>query len=358
MTVKENVCSFDNLYKAMKRCKQNVMWKDSVQGYYKNALVNIHQLRRSLLDGSYRIDKYTRFKVFEPKERDILATRFKDRVFQQSGCKNYIYDAITKSFIYDNCACQKNKGTELGRKRLNVHMHRFYRTCGTDGYILKIDIKNYFGSTPHTTAKAAVAKRVKDKWACQMIFDVIDSYDGDKGLGLGSEMMQLIELAVLDDTDHYVKEQLKIKHYIRYMDDMILIHHSKSYLKKCLEKIKERLCALGLRVNVKKTQIFPVKQGVKFLGFKYKLTDSGKVVMTLLKQKRNREKRRLKRLVKRSQNGKMTRLQVDRCFEGFIAYIGNSKRHVKRCCFKLTNKFKSYYKGLWGEETFGLDRNT
>lgn len=348
ITVKEKVCSFDSLYKAMKKCKKNVMWKDSVQGYYKNALVNIHELRKSLLDGKYKIDKYTEFKIFEPKERNIVATRLKDRVFQRSLCDNYVYEAITKSFIYDNCACRKNKGTEFGRKRMKAHLQRFYRKHKTQGYILKLDIKNYFGSTPHAIAKAAVAKRVKDEWACSEVFKVIDSYKGDKGLGLGSELTQLIQLAVLDDLDHYIKEQLKIKHYIRYMDDMILIHHSKSYLKKCLEKIEERLEALGLKVNIKKTQIFPVKQGVKFLGFKYKLTDSGKVAMTLLKQKGNREKRKLKRLVKRSQNGKMTRLQVDRCFEGFIAYIGNSKRHVKRCCFKLTNKFKSYYKGLWG----------
>ena len=355
MTVKEEICSFDSLYKAMKRCKRNVMWKDSVQGYYKNALVNIHELRRSLLDGSYKIDKYTNFKVYEPKERDILATRLKDRIFQQSGCKNYIYDAITRSFIYDNCACQKQRGTEHGRKRLDVHMHRFYRKHKTQGYFLKLDIKNYFGSTSHAVAKEVVAKRVKDEWACQTIFDVIDSYDGDKGLGLGSEMMQLIELAVLDDTDHYIKEQLKIKHYIRYMDDMILIHHSKSYLKKCLEKIKERLSALGLRVNVKKTQIFPVKQGIKFLGFKYRLTNSGKVVITLLKQKRNKEKRKLKRLVQRIISGKMSRLQVDKCFESFLAYISNGKKHVKRRSLKLKEEFKRYYKELWGN---AIDRVT
>lgn len=125
ITVKEKVCSFDSLYKAMKKCKKNVMWKDSVQGYYKNGLVNIHELRKSLLDGKYKIDKYTEFKIFEPKERNIVATRLKDRVFQRSLCDNYVYEAITKSFIYDNCACQKNKGTEFGRKRMKAHLQRF-----------------------------------------------------------------------------------------------------------------------------------------------------------------------------------------------------------------------------------------
>lgn len=358
MTVKEKVCSFDSLYKAMKMCKRNVMWKDSVKGYYKNGLVNIHNLKAALQDGTYRIDKYTSFKVYEPKERDILATRLKDRVFQRSLCDNYVYEAITKSFIYDNCACQKNKGTEFGRRRMAAHLQKLYRKSGTKGYILKLDIKNYFGSTPHSVAKAAVRKRVKDEWACNEVCRVIDSYDGDRGLGLGSELTQLIQLAVLDDTDHFIKEKLRVKHYIRYMDDMVLMHDSKEYLKECLREIEKLLENLGLKLNVRKTQIFPVNQGVNFLGFKFRLSGSGKVIITLLKRKRNREKRKLKRLVKRCKKGKISHEQVDRCFESFISYISNNKKHVKRCCLEALRRLSVYYKNLWkGGDAYGSDRN-
>lgn len=358
MTVKERICSFDNLYKALKRCKRNVMWKDSVKGYYKNGLVNIYNLRNSLLNGTYRIDKYTSFKVYEPKERDILATRLKDRVFQRSLCDNYVYQSITKSFIYDNCACQKNKGTEFGRRRMVAHLQKLYRKSGTKGYILKMDIKNYFGSTSHDVAKMAVKKRIKDEWACNEVYRVIDSYSGDKGLGLGSELTQLIQLAVLDDIDHYIKEKLKIKHYIRYMDDMVILHDNKEYLKECLEMIKIKLKDLGLQLNIKKTQIFPVKQGVNFLGFKFKLSEKGKVIITLLKSKQNREKRKLKRLVKRCKNGKISRHQVDRCFDSFISHIRNtkSKPKAKRCCRGTIIRMYKYYDILWGlGDVYGFD---
>ena len=120
--IKDKVCDFDNLYQAMLHCKNNVMWKDSVAGYVKNGLVNVHKLKESVENGTYSIDKYTEFKVYEPKERDIVSTRIKDRVFQRSLCDNYFYPMITKSFIYDNAACQEEKGNEFARKRLVRHL--------------------------------------------------------------------------------------------------------------------------------------------------------------------------------------------------------------------------------------------
>ena len=142
----------------MYECKKNVMWKDSVAGWVKNGLANCHRLNKQLMDDTYTIDKYSEFIIHEPKTREIVSTRFKDRVFQRSLCDNYLYEAVTKSFIFDNCACQVGKGTDFARRRLLIHMQRFFRKHGTDGYVLNCDIKNYFGSTPHSTAKAACAK--------------------------------------------------------------------------------------------------------------------------------------------------------------------------------------------------------
>ena len=131
--VRDEVCDFDNLYRAMQHCKNNVMWKDSVAGYVKNGLVNVHKLKESVENGTYKLDAYTQFKVYEPKERDIVSTRIKDRVFQRSLCDNYFYDTMTKSFIYDNCACQDGRGTEFARKRLICHLQKYYRKYGMEG---------------------------------------------------------------------------------------------------------------------------------------------------------------------------------------------------------------------------------
>lgn len=236
--IAEEVCSFENLYKAMKKCRKGVMWKDSVARYCNNGLSSILKLQCSLISGSYKIDNYQHFLIHEPKERHIVSTKFKDRVFQRSLCDNYVYSAITRSFIYDNGACQVGKGADFSRDRLTCHMQRYYRKYGTSGYVLRCDMRHFFDSTPHQTAKNAMKKNIKNKYALHHVLNIIDSFnEGDNpevGLGLGSQVTQLVELSVLNELDHIIKEKLKIKYYVRYMDDLILICHNKDYLKYCL----------------------------------------------------------------------------------------------------------------------------
>lgn len=115
-SIKERVCAFDNLYNAMRRCSRNVRWKDSVSGYRHNCLKNILHLRTLLLTDKYEIQPYTSFTIYEPKKREIISSRFVDRIFQRSFVDNYLYEEVTKHFIYDNCACQIGKGPELAKK--------------------------------------------------------------------------------------------------------------------------------------------------------------------------------------------------------------------------------------------------
>lgn len=300
--VKELCCSVENLYKAAHICKRKVMWKDSVAGYIKNGIRNSIKLHNELMSGSYKLSKYAVFTIYEKKKRTIVSTRMRDRVVQRSLCDNYLYHEITKGFIYDNCACLIGKGCDFARNRLKCHLQRYFRKNGKNGYILKVDIHDFFGSTRHDVAKEAVDKRVSDPWAKMMVHEIIDSFDHiapDRGIGLGSQVSQLIQLAVLDDLDHIIKEQLHIKHYVRYMDDMILIHSSRTHLKYCLEKITEHLTERGFELNERKTGIQPLKHGVKFLGFRFSLSDSGKVIMRLAKGKKGKEKLKLRKMATR-----------------------------------------------------------
>jgi hypothetical protein len=88
----EQVISFDNLYKGLKESCRNIRWKDSTVGYEGNALKNTYRLRQALLNGTYKIDRYQHFTIYEPKRRDIVATRLKDRQFQRSLCDNGFYE--------------------------------------------------------------------------------------------------------------------------------------------------------------------------------------------------------------------------------------------------------------------------
>lgn len=345
--VKNTVCDFNNLHRAMKECRKGVMWKDSVSRYSNNALVSIYKLQQELLSNTYRLSPYHHFTIYEPKKREIISTRFKDRVFQRSLCDNYLYHAITKSFIYDNAACQIGKGTDFARRRLECHLQRHYRKHGLDGYILSCDLKNFFGSTPHSVAKQAIAKHVHDEWARQHVFAIIDSYSRPDspgaGLGLGSQVTQLIQLAVLNDLDHMIKEKLHIKAYVRYMDDFLLIHNDKEYLLYCLQAIKKHLEERGLQLNQKKTQLIKLTLGIKFLGFKFTLTESGKVLKTLLKDNIKKRKRKLRKYRDLVLAGKMSFAKSRECYLAWKAYA------QKGSTYHLLQRMDDYYLDLWKE---------
>jgi len=346
-SVKNTICNFDNLYKAMMKCRKGVMWKDSVARYVNNGLASILKLQNDLESGKYEIDDYYRFVIHEPKKREIVSNRFKDRVFQRSMVDNYLYNTIARSFIYDNCACQVGKGTDFARDRLKCHMQRFFRKHGLDGYVLKCDIRNYFGSTNHKKSLSFLKKYVNNPWVYAHLEAIFDSYSDESnpgvGLGLGSQINQLTQLLFLSELDHMIKERLGIKQYIRYMDDFLLLHHDKTYLKHCRQEIEHYLDDLGLRLNEKKTQIFLLKQGINYLGFKFRLTNTGKVLMLLSKENVKKRKRKLRKYKRLVDEGRMTREKANQCYESWKAHAkkGNS--------YKLLQRMDAYYASLWEE---------
>ncbi len=299
----DNAFSYGNMRKALNRCCRNVRWKDSVIGYELHASQNTHKMIDCILDGTYKISPYQRFTIHEPKKREIVATRISDRQVQMALCEAGLYQDLVEHFIYDNCACQRGKGTDFALNRMKVHLLRYYRKHGKEGWVLRCDIHHFFPETSHKVAKEAIDKRVGDERVAKMVHDIVDSFDGDKGIGLGSQISQLMELAVLDDMDHFIKERLRIKHYIRYMDDFVLIHHDKAYLQYCLCEIWKKLAEINLELN-DKTTIHPLRQGIKFLQWRFVLTDSGGVKMFMNSDKTGRERRRLKKLLAGEKTGR------------------------------------------------------
>lgn len=341
------VCGFGSLHKAMAKCRRGVGWKDSVSRYTNNGLASIFRLRLQLINGTYAIDPYFSFIIHEPKRREIVSTKFKDRVFQRSLCDNYLYREISRQFIYDNAACQLGRGTDFARNRLKAHLQRYYRKHGSDGYVLKIDFRNYFGSTPHATAKKALRKAVRDDWAYGCACMIVDTYGSpespDVGLGLGSQITQLVQLLVLSGLDHRMKECMGVRHYVRYMDDIIILHHDKGYLARCLDAVEGEAEALGLTLNRRKTGVFRISQGIPFLGFRHTLTDTGKVVSILLKKNVARRKRKLKKYAILTAEGRMTKDKADQCYRSWKAHAGKGDTG------KVLRVMDSYRRGLWEE---------
>lgn len=329
MTDFEKVIDFANMYKAYRKSKSGKGYKKSATKFNVMALDAINILIDQLKNKIYRISKYNEFKVYEPKERIIKTTSFKDKVVQHSLCDNVILPKLQKIFIYDNCAGQKGKGTLFGLNRLSEQMKAFYKRHGVNGYILKCDISKFFYNISHQQLKDIVNYYFAyDKDICWLCNLFIDSTDG-KGIPLGNQINQGFALLYLDGMDKLIKNELGIEFYGRYMDDFYLIHQSKSYLKYCLEVITEFLKTLDLTLNGK-TQIFPLRNGVSYLGFHTYITYNGKVIRKLKNQnKRNAQKKFLK-MAKLVANNQLS-------IEKFNASYSAWKNHISHGnCYKLS----------------------
>ena len=325
MTDFEKVIDFDNMYKAYRKCKCGKGFKTSAAKFNTMALDGVNALIDQLKNKSYQISPYNEFMVYEPKERVIKTTSFKDKVVQHSLCDNVILPKLQEMFIYDNCAGQVGKGTLFGLNRLSEQMREFYKRYGQNGYILKCDVTKFFYSIPHEQLKDIVEYYFGyDKdicWLCDMF---IDSTEG-KGIPLGNQINQGFALLYLDGMDKLIKGELGIEFYGRYMDDFYLLHPNKQYLKYCLEVITEYLKTLDLTLNGK-TQIFPFKSGVSYLGFHTYITDTGKVIRKLKNQnKRNAQKKfiRMAKLVIES------KLSIEKFNASYEAWKNHAKRKHK-----------------------------
>ncbi len=328
MTEFEKVIDFNNMYKAYRKAKCGKGYKKSAAKFNIMALDGINALIEQLKNKTYKISSYNEFTVYEPKERVIKTTSFKDKVVQHSLCDNVILPKLQDVFIYDNCAGQKGKGTLFGLNRLSEQMKAFYERYGFDGYILKCDISKFFYNISHEQLKDIVGYHFSYDadicWLCNLF---IDSTEG-KGIPLGNQVNQGFALLYLDGMDKLIKGELGIEFYGRYMDDFYLIHHSKEYLKYCLEIITEFLETLDLTLN-SKTQIFPFKNGVNYLGFHTYITSSGKVIRKLKNQNKRNAQRKYLRMAKLVVSGKMS---IDKFNASYNAW----KNHISHGnCYNL-----------------------
>lgn len=335
----EEATQFESLNRGLKKSCRGVRWKDSVVGYEINGLKNTKHLQDKLKNGTYRISKYQVFKIKEPKERTIVASRLVDRQFQRSLCDCGLYEDITEHFIRDNVACQIGRGMDDAFDRLKVHLRRYYNKYKRDGWVLRCDIQHFFPETRHDVAKAVVRKYVSDKNAADRVCEVIDSFGGDVGIGLGSQISQLVELLVLNDMDHFIKERLHIKYYIRYMDDFLLIHPDKEYLKQCRHELEEYLATIGLKLN-RKTTIHPLSQGIVFLQWHFRVKDTGKILMFMDGKKNSKQRKKLRKLNQKELAGEVP---AGTTYESWQAWDANAARGNT---YYQRKRMKEYYQNL------------
>jgi len=341
----ENIVNFDSLYAAYEKCLSGVSWKESVQKYRVNVMLNLLETRRKLLAGESIHTHFIEFTQWERgKKRDIKGITITDRVPLYCLCKEALAPILYNSIIYDNSASQKGKGTHFALRRLICHMSKYYRqnNHSNEGFALLVDFSKYFDSIDHAVLFNLLEKKIRDPRILELTKSSIRTFGDGKSLGLGSQVSQICAVFLPDVLDHYIKEKLRIKFYARYMDDMYLIHQDKEYLQRCLQEIIKICETLKLTVNLKKTCIVKLSQGLVFLKGKYTLLPSGKILKRPGKDSTKRMRRKLGKFEKLLGNKKMDYSDVRTSYQ---SWRGNYKKRFD--AYHRVRYMDAYYNKLF-----------
>lgn len=298
------------------------------QEFKRYAFENLQLMKRQLMGRTYEIAPYRELIVTEPKRRLIMVGSFRDKVLQHCLCDYVLLPKLKDKFIPESYAGQKGKGTLVGLNRLSENLSDFYAEHGLDGYILKCDISKFFYSIDHEKMKRVVAQHFDDegiRWICNLL---IDSTDG-VGLPLGNQASQVFALMFLMSLDEMITVEKGFRRYGRYMDDFYVISEDREALKTLLNEIRVLLAGLGLSLN-DKTEIVPLRKGIKFLGFHFYVTDDGKVIRLVNGAKKRGIKKKVRKLAAKVCAGEMSRLEFFVIYNSMIDHLshGNCKRLI------------------------------
>lgn len=338
------------LYSSFLKCKQGVDWKCSIQRYESNVLSNLNSLRKSLVNGTYKVSPYVEFNINERgKTRHIKSPTFNDRILQRAICDYILEPVLYKYLIYDNGASIKCKGVEFTRKRLNQHLHSYYRKYGNDGYILICDFRKFFDSIPHDKLIELLNKHIHDEKVMILLKQIIYSFSEDgKGLGIGSQISQICGVYYPTSIDNYCKIVKQCKYYGRHMDDFYIIHHDKEFLKKLLCDITKLSSELRLVLNKKKTHIYKINKGFSFLKQFIFVTETGKIIHRPIKKNIVRERKKLKSFKKKYDNKEMNLDDIVNCYK---SWRGCTRKY--NCYYSIKNMDKLFIKLFKVEGIYG-----
>ena len=261
----EHIVAFSNLLYAAKKAMLGKMHKPTVARFNFNLEYEVIDLQNALQTATYQPRPYYCFQIREPKVRDICAANIRDRVVHHAIC-NIIEPYLEKRQIYDSYACRVGKGTHAAIKRAQ-HFSGKYR------YFMHCDIHRFFASVDHQILKKLLARIFKDRDLLNLLAVIIDYPTSQQkqpiGLPIGNLTSQHFANLYLAELDHYIKDRLGIKAYLRYMDDFLLFAHDKKTLHELKELIDKFLSSqLQLSLNPKIMTIAPRFEGISFLGFR------------------------------------------------------------------------------------------
>lgn len=322
------ICSFENLVAAAKKAQKGKRFQDNVGRFNANLEYELVKLQSELQARVYQPGCYREFLIYEPKQRIISAAPYRDRVVHHA-LYNIIAPLFERTFIFDSYANRVGKGTHAA-------ILRYQQFCRQNKLALKCDVRKYFPSIDYEILKAEVRRTIAcpdTLWLIDRILDgsneqeaVHDHFPGDdlftpferrKGLPIGNLTSQFFANVYLNRFDHFVKEVLRCRFYLRYVDDFVVLGNDKAWLWNVKEQMQAFLEKWRLRLHEHKSQIRPVEDGVTLLGFRvfpeYRLLKRDNVV---------KARRRMRRLQAQYAARELDLAGVTRAVHGWLGHAG------------------------------------
>ena len=297
---------------------------------------NLINLYRKLKNGTYHIGKYRSFIIYEPKKRLIKSLPYVDRLVHQWYIEEFIKPFILPRFIRDTYACLENRGTHLAILNLQKYMRRMNYQY-PDYYIVKFDIQKFFYSIDRDILYGILTRCISDKDLLSLTYQLIYDDDEKVGIPIGNYTSQFFANIYLNELDHYVKEKMKVKYYVRYMDDFIMLARDKEEAKRWLLEVQQFIqTRLHLTLN-HKSRYYPHKMGVDFCGFHIFETHC-----RLRKSSKVRMKKRVKRWNLLYQNHILDMDQAVRCWNSWLAHSNHANSYFLQQKIYSSILFKEY----------------
>lgn len=256
-----DIISVDNLKIADKKARKGKRNQYGVKQHLKREKENIEDLHELLNYNQFRTSNYHKFEINEGKKRVIARLPYYPDRIVHHAIINYLEPLLVSVFTADTYSCIKKRGVH----KASYNLRKALKNESDTKYCLKLDIRKFYNSIDQLILKDLLRKKIKDLMLLNMLDEIIESYD--EGVPLGSLLSQFLGNYYLTYLDHWVKEELKIKHYFRYCDDLVILGNNTEELHGVFKKIEVYLNNLNLEVR-SNWQIFPVSdRGIDFVGF-------------------------------------------------------------------------------------------
>ena len=360
----DDAITYENIYKVWNTIKKTCKNKRAVFYFSLNLNTNLDYIHYMLKNKKYLPSKYRTFMIFEPKARLVMSQTIYDKIVNHFVANFYLIPYLEKSLIDSNVATRKEKGSKYAMELLKKYYNKLLiNNKDKEIYCLKVDISKYFYSIDHNILIEMLKKKIKDQNVINLIKKIISEtnkeyinesiekynkkynidipyYKENKGLSIGAMTSQFLAIFYLNNLDHYIKEKLNHKYYIRYMDDFLILSTDKKKLLNDWKLINTEVEKLKLKLN-KKTNLYKSSKGFSFLGYKYKVINN-KLNISFNKKTYYRIKRKLRKLYK------VDKIKYNKSYASYYGYL-KIARNLKEVDFKLKtidryNAYKEKYK--------------